>query len=45
VLYIAISVRSEKKEAIEALEQEGFKCIILLADSSIGAKRYSLDSL
>jgi F420-dependent methylenetetrahydromethanopterin dehydrogenase len=40
-----ISVRPEKKEAREALEQEDFRCIILPADSLIGAKRYSLDSV
>jgi len=45
MLFIAISVRPEKKEVREALEQEGFICIILLADSLIGAKRYSLDSV
>jgi methylenetetrahydromethanopterin dehydrogenase len=35
----------EKKEAREALEQEGFRYIILPTDSLIRAKRYSLDSV
>jgi F420-dependent methylenetetrahydromethanopterin dehydrogenase len=40
-----ISDGLKKKEAIEVLEEEGFRYIILPTDLLIRAKRYSLDSV